>query len=154
MSTSTELHLLAISDVYVLIMLELIMQNMVKSNLVDEGSGHIVSWRVDRHRKKGSCGFFRRRFLHHIVFSRHLTSERLVIPKPYSAIFLWACEDQRSVNCNVDWGNLTSMKSFADEIKPYFFVQIFVQTDWLDLNDTYVVVFHWDSKAVFVRRAV
>jgi hypothetical protein len=36
MSSFAELHLLAISDVNILIMLKLIMQDMVKSNLVNE----------------------------------------------------------------------------------------------------------------------
>jgi len=148
-TTLTEPHQFTVSDIDVFVMFEFIVQNMMNPNLIDEGSSHVVARWMHGDRDQWFGSFSDWHVFQDEILSGHFTCKSFVVPEADGAVFLWACKKKRSLGCNINWRDLSRMEAFANEIKLNFFIQVFIQTNWLYLNNSNVVILLRDSNIIF-----
>ena len=129
-------------------MFEFIVQNVMDTNLIDERCSHVVTRWMHSNGDQRLSRFSNRHVFEDKIFSGHFTCKRFVVPETNRAIFFRARQNKRSLSCNINGRDLSRMEAFTNEIKLNFFVQVFIQTNRLDLDDTNVVILLGDSNII------
>ena len=109
---------------------------------------------MNRDGNQGLCGLSDLHVLCNEIFSCHFASEGLVVPESDGAILFGACEDQRSLDGDINRRYLARVEALTHEIKLDFLFKNLVKSNGLRQNLADVVILERNSQVVVTWRAI